>query len=48
MDYKKLWINLLTILEEGQQTNWGKHQITEKMKQMELTEARKDGKNDPR
>ena len=42
MDYKKLWINLVTILEETKQTNWGKNQITELMKQMELQEARKD------
>ena len=41
MDYKKLWLALLLFFKETNQTNWGKNQIMEKMKEMELEEARK-------
>jgi hypothetical protein len=42
MDYKQLWLRLLNALAQGQ-TSWGKNQLIEIMKEMELDEARKDG-----
>jgi len=42
MDYKKLWLKLLKFYEDTSQTNWGKKQIIEKMKEFELIEARED------
>ena len=42
MDYKKLWIELIKSIEEASQTNFGKNQIINKMKELELDEARKE------
>ena len=46
MDYKKLWLQLLIFYKDTNQTNWGKNQIIEKMKELELAEARKVLKNE--
>lgn len=39
MNYKKLWLDLIAAIENGQ-TSWGKQQLLKYMKELELEGAR--------
>lgn len=46
MNYKKLWIDLLRLIEDGDKTSWGKVQLVQKMFDLEIEQAREEKKND--